>query len=105
MKRGPKLTYEKRITLPLTGVMLDKIDSALAEDETRLDFLRNAITVELKKRFPDAEEFELTGEADPSGLMKVAQSLWADPKMSSREISEFTGISVSTLYRRLGNRD
>nr|WP_181377311.1 winged helix-turn-helix domain-containing protein [Ochrobactrum sp. LM19]AJW29977.1 hypothetical protein pLM19O2_p32 [Ochrobactrum sp. LM19] len=105
MKRGPKLKYEKRITLPLSGVMLDKIDSALTDSENRLDFIRDAITAELKKRYPDADDYELTGEVDNSGLMKVAQSLWADPKMSAREIAEFTGLSISTLYRRLGPRD
>lgn len=45
----PKL-YSVRILLPLPSAVLKAIDLALRKGETRLDFIRAAITAELKRR-------------------------------------------------------
>ena len=45
----PKL-WELRILLPLKHETLHHIDASLAEGEARLDFIRDAIERELKRR-------------------------------------------------------
>lgn len=47
---GRKKLWDERITLPLTTETLAQIDSSLAEDETRLDLIREAIERELRRR-------------------------------------------------------
>jgi hypothetical protein len=47
---GRKKVWEERILLPLKTETLERIDSALRKDETRLDLVREAIEKELKRR-------------------------------------------------------
>lgn len=37
--------------------------------------------------------------------LDVARKLWLDPKKTSADVARETGISVATLWRRLGRRD
>ena len=55
---GRKKEFPIRITLPLADGMTDRIDVLLSEDEVRLDFIRDAIEREIKRRErkkPDGE--------------------------------------------------
>lgn len=47
---GRKKEFEKRITLPLSGVMLERVDANLEQGEARLDLIRTAIDRELVRR-------------------------------------------------------
>jgi metal-responsive CopG/Arc/MetJ family transcriptional regulator len=47
---GRKKLWAERITLPLSTEQLDRIDGALAEGQTRLDLIREAIERELNRR-------------------------------------------------------
>jgi hypothetical protein len=47
---GRKKLWDERILLPLAAETLEQIDGALAETETRLDLIREAIKRELKRR-------------------------------------------------------
>ena len=47
---GRKKLWTDRILLPLAEGTLDRIDDQLAEAETRLDLIREAIERELKRR-------------------------------------------------------
>lgn len=47
---GRKKEFEKRITLPLSGAMLDRVDASLEQGEARLDLIRLAIDRELLRR-------------------------------------------------------
>lgn len=47
---GRKKQFEERITLPLSADMLARIDAVLADDEPRLDMIREAIEREIKRR-------------------------------------------------------
>lgn len=47
---GRKKEFENRITLPLSAEMLAGIDAVLADDEPRLDMIREAIEREIKRR-------------------------------------------------------
>jgi metal-responsive CopG/Arc/MetJ family transcriptional regulator len=47
---GRKKEFENRITLPLSAEMLAGVDAVLADDEPRLDMIREAIEREIKRR-------------------------------------------------------
>jgi hypothetical protein len=47
---GRKKLWDERILLPLASEMLERLDGLLAEGETRLDLIREAIDRELKRR-------------------------------------------------------
>lgn len=47
---GRKKLWDERITLPLTADLKEEIDSLLEEGESRLDLIRYAIALELKRR-------------------------------------------------------
>jgi len=47
---GRKREFEERITLPLSAEMLERLDSAVLEGETRLTVIREAIDSELRRR-------------------------------------------------------
>ena len=47
---GRKKLWDERILLPLTSEMLERLDASLADGETRLDLIREAIERELKRR-------------------------------------------------------
>lgn len=47
---GRKKEFEKRITLPLSEAMLERVDRLLADGEARLDLIRLAIDRELQRR-------------------------------------------------------
>lgn len=101
MKPGRKAVYSQRLTLTITDTMLSRIDAALAPEENRLDFLRDAINELLEKRgFPEhAVEPDL-------GISGISDALvhWQNPSLTVPEVSKITGISASTLYRRFGRR-
>ena len=47
---GRKKQFESRITLPLSEEMMERIAAVLDGGEVRLDFIREAIDRELKRR-------------------------------------------------------
>jgi metal-responsive CopG/Arc/MetJ family transcriptional regulator len=47
---GRKKLWTERLTLPLTKETVERMDSALAEGEVRLDLIREAIEQELERR-------------------------------------------------------
>lgn len=47
---GRKKEFPERITLPLAAGKPQEIDSALREGEARVEFIREAIDAELKRR-------------------------------------------------------
>lgn len=47
---GRKKLWPERLTLPISTEMLELIDANLADEETRLDLIRQAIEKELKRR-------------------------------------------------------
>lgn len=47
---GRKKEFEKRITLPLSEAMLERVDRLLGDGEKRLDLIRIAIDHELQRR-------------------------------------------------------
>jgi metal-responsive CopG/Arc/MetJ family transcriptional regulator len=47
---GRKKMWDERILLPLTNAILKQIDAARSKDETRVDLIRHAIELELKRR-------------------------------------------------------
>lgn len=47
---GRKKLYSERLTLPLTTETVAEMDAALADGETRLDMIREAIERELRRR-------------------------------------------------------
>lgn len=47
---GRKREFEERITLPLSAEMLERLDHAVMDGETRLTVIREAIDSELQKR-------------------------------------------------------
>ncbi len=47
---GRKKIWTERLTLPLTEETVQRLDTALRDDETRLDLIREAIERELKRR-------------------------------------------------------
>lgn len=49
-KVGRKKQFQTRITLPLSDEMAERIAATLRPDEVRLDFIREAIDRELKRR-------------------------------------------------------
>jgi metal-responsive CopG/Arc/MetJ family transcriptional regulator len=53
---GRKKQFEERITLPLSADMLARIDAVLADDEPRLDMIREAIEREIKRRARQSKE-------------------------------------------------
>lgn len=49
-KVGRKKQFQTRITLPLSDEMAERIAATLRPNEVRLDFIRDAIERELKRR-------------------------------------------------------
>lgn len=49
-RMGRTKLFPVRITLPLESDMIKRIDALLQSDEARLDFIREAIRRELKRR-------------------------------------------------------
>jgi hypothetical protein len=49
-RSGPPKLYPVRTLILLAQGALEAIDGALAKDETRQDFIRTAISTELKRR-------------------------------------------------------
>lgn len=47
---GRKKQWTERIQLPLAEGTTERIDALLADDEVRLDFIREAIEREIKRR-------------------------------------------------------
>lgn len=47
---GRKKLWPERLTLPLTTEKVAEMDAALADGETRLDLIREAIDRELRRR-------------------------------------------------------
>ena len=47
---GRKKLWSERLTLPVTAETVAAMDAALAEGETRLDLIREAIERELRRR-------------------------------------------------------
>ena len=47
---GRKKLWAERLTLPISTEMLERLDVALQDGETRLDLIRSAIERELKRR-------------------------------------------------------
>jgi hypothetical protein len=47
---GRKKLWDERILLPLKSETLERLDGLLAEGETRLDLVREAIDREMKRR-------------------------------------------------------
>ena len=47
---GRKKEWDVRLTLPLTGETVERMDDALQEGEARVDLIRDAIERELRRR-------------------------------------------------------
>lgn len=53
---GRKKLWTERIQLPLANGTTARIDSLLRQDEVRLDFIREAIEREIKRRLRSADK-------------------------------------------------
>lgn len=90
----------------------DKNFPCAAEIEQAADFIEASAKALLHSRMKKARKARKPGEGGgrPSANMPTGAALerlramWNDPNTSAKKVEEVSGVSLSTLYRRLGDR-